>query len=252
MDADIINQAKRRIPSVDEIISSPWRKLGFTKEFVFENFGQALVEFDKRATESFRDYEKKALKELAKLWISNQKRYVREKTEDALMDEDNMVNKLSELFSEFGELVKEFEKDLGNMRKARGGKTFEKVILRLLNFIGIPCEAPRGEYTEFLRRIDLVVPNLETAIKSPDRAVFLTCKRTLRERWKQEVPSIGPNQIVYLITIDGDISESKIEEIKEKGLIIFVRDEIKERHPHKPWVRKLSNLPRELRRYGTT
>jgi len=36
------------------------------------------------------------------------------------------------------------------MRKARGGKTFEKVILRLLNFIDIKTEIPTGKAREEL------------------------------------------------------------------------------------------------------
>lgn len=62
------------------------------------------------------------------------------------------------MFVEFAELVKDFEKDLGNMRKARGGKTFEKTLLKLLRFINIPCEIPSGKERETLRRIDLVIP----------------------------------------------------------------------------------------------
>ncbi len=40
-------------------------------------------------------------------------------------------------------IVQELEKDLGNMRKARGGKTFEKAIQVLLEKIGIHSERPK-------------------------------------------------------------------------------------------------------------
>ncbi len=70
------------------------------------------------------------------------------------------------------------------MRKTRGGKIFEKVILKILNLIDIKFEIPKGKKREELRRIDLVVPSIEVGIKTPDKAIFLTCKRTLRERWK--------------------------------------------------------------------
>jgi len=153
-------------------------------------------------------------------------------------------------FAEFGDLVQQFEKDLGNMRKARGGKTFEKVIIKFLSFIGIKSEIPRGIAKEELRRIDIVIPSVDIAIKTPDRAIFLTCKRTLRERWKQEVPQARLNQRIYLLTIDDDLSEGKAIEINQKGLIAFVRDELaKDRVFGKmPWVRRLSDLPGELKR----
>lgn len=65
--------------------------------------------------------------------------------------------------------------------------------------------------------------------------------------WKQEVPSAGPNQRIYLITIDEELSENKVEEIMERGLIVFVRDEIKKRFKDNDWVRKLSDLPKEVK-----
>lgn len=136
------------------------------------------------------------------------------------------------------------------MRKARGGKTFEKVILRLLDFIGIEGKEPTGKAKERLRRIDIVVPSVEIALKTPDRAIFLTCKRTLRERWKQEVPQARLNQRIYLLTIDEELSGSKAEEINEKGLIAFIRDDLKQREYLKEmaWIRKLSDLPKELQK----
>ncbi len=158
------------------------------------------------------------------------------------------LNEASKLFAEFGYLVQVLEKDLGNMRKARGGKTFEKAISILLNFIDIPAEIPHGEAKENLKRIDMVIPNISVALNTPDKAFFLTCKRTLRERWKQEVPQARLNQRIYLLTIDNELSKRKANEINEKGLIAFIRDELAESADLKelPWIRRLSDLPKEL------
>jgi len=138
------------------------------------------------------------------------------------------------------------------MRKARGGGTFEKLVKKMLIAMGIPVERPKGKSSRGLRRIDLVIPSVKVALDTPDRAIFLTLKRTLRERWKQEIPQVGVNQRVYLLTIDEDLSESKAREIHEKGLIAFVRDEIKQRGELRgmSWIRSLSSLPEELRAYG--
>ncbi|MCX8097099.1 MAG: type II restriction endonuclease [Spirochaetes bacterium] len=106
---------------------------------------------------------------------------------------ENYIEKLKNEFLEFAKAIQNLEKHLGNMRKARGGKSFEKIILILLRMIEITCEIPKGEYRNRLKRIDIVIPSSQQAINYPDRSVFLTCKRTLRERWKQEVPQVGPN-----------------------------------------------------------
>ena len=244
---EIIEEAKKEIPSADEIINFTWRSLNLKKALVLKKFGKILIEFDEFATNQFKKYERKALEKLAKLWIENQRKEIKSKLEKLLKDKD-FIDKLSKMFADFALLVQQLEKDLGNMRKARGGRTFEKVVEKLLKFIDIECEIPKGKIKEKLRRIDIVIPSGEIANETPDKAIFITCKRTLRERWKQEVPSAGPNQRVYLLTIDDELSETKAEDIKKLGLIVYIRDELKkEKFKDLPWVRKLSDLPRDIK-----
>jgi 5'-deoxynucleotidase YfbR-like HD superfamily hydrolase len=134
----IIEQVKREIPSVDEIINLTWEKLKFTKDFVRKNFGKAILKFDEEATKEFRKYEQKAIKKLAELYIGSNQSEIREKLKDLIeKKEEEFISKLAEIFYEFSFWVQQLEKDLGNMRKARGGKTFEKVIAKLLNFIKV-------------------------------------------------------------------------------------------------------------------
>jgi hypothetical protein len=134
----IIGQVKREIPSVDEIIDLTWEKLKFTKDFVRKNFGKAILKFDEKATKEFRKYEQEAIKKLAELYIGSNQSEIREKLKDLIeKKEEQFISKLAEIFYEFSFWVQQLEKDLGNMRKARGGKTFEKVIVKLLNFIKV-------------------------------------------------------------------------------------------------------------------
>ncbi|MGA8857943.1 MAG: type II restriction endonuclease [Candidatus Bathyarchaeia archaeon] len=87
-------------------------------------------------------------------------------------------------------------------RKTRGGKSLEKVLEILLRDVGVKCEFPKGSARTTLKRIDLVVPDQQTALSNPDRAHFISCKRTLRERWKQTIPERQPSWRVYLVTVD--------------------------------------------------
>jgi hypothetical protein len=140
----IFKETKKVIPSVDEIINSTWERLNLEKELVINKFGKILIKFDEFATNLFKEYERKSLEKLAKLWIEKQKGELKSKLEKLLKDED-FVGKLSKMFVDFALLVQQLEKDLGNMRKARGGRTFEKVVEKLLNFIDIKCEILKGE-----------------------------------------------------------------------------------------------------------
>ncbi|MFN7181711.1 MAG: type II restriction endonuclease [Planctomycetota bacterium] len=249
---ELIKAAKGEIPSLEYILDETWNHLELQKSFVKNNFGKVLVTFDTEATKMFRYYERKALVKLAKAWLSLQKEGVKKKFEEILAQNgwDKFIEKASQVFVEFGILVQNLEKNLGNMRKARGGKTFEKVLLRLLEFIDVKGEIPMGKAREELRRIDIVIPSIKIATTTPDRAIFLTCKRTLRERWKQEVPQARLNQRIYLLTIDESLSESKANEINQKGLIAFVRDELTKTQALQkmPWIRKLADLPKELKK----
>lgn len=238
--------AKNLIPPVDEIIDETWSNLSLSKSYVKSKFCGALVRFDAEATSVFKKYEREAIKSLALSWIENQKDELKSELRN-IIDREDFSERLSQRFVDFALLVQDFEKILGNMRKARGGKTFEKVLVKLLNYIGIKCETPVGRIREKLKRVDIVIPSSEVALRTPDKAIFLTCKRTLRERWKQEVPQARLNQRIYLITIDDDISESKAEEINQKGLIPFIPDKLKtKKFKNMPWIRKLSDLPKEV------
>ena len=252
---DIITSTKKEIPSLDRILDEALEHLNPDTKEIKNEFSKVLVAVDNVATDIFRGYEKRALISLAKKWLESQKGEVKERLERIISVKgwENFIEEASKLFVEFGVLVQELEKIMGNMRKARGGKTFEKMIYKLLKLSDISCEIPGRKAKEGLGRIDLVVPSVETALNTPDRAFFLTCKRTLRERWKQEVPQARLNQRIYLITIDSELSESKAKEINEKGFIAFVPDEVKKRKElmDMHWIRCLSNLPGELKFYET-
>lgn len=249
---EILKFSKEIIPSVDFILNEAYKKLNLNKAFIENNFGEALILLDKEATMVFKTYEEKALIKLANLWLNSQKEKIRKKLEKIVAQKgwNEFIKKASKIFLEFAKLVQALEKDLGNMRKARGGKTFEKIILKFLNFLEIKSEIPTAKAKEVLKRIDIVIPSVSVAIRTPDRAIFLTCKRTLRERWKQEVPQARLNQRIYLLTIDEELSLNKADEINEKGLIAFVPDKILERaeFKNKPWIRKLKDLPSLLKK----
>jgi len=79
--------------------------------------------------------------------------------------------------------------------------------------------------------------------------MFLSVKRTLRERWKQAIPERKPGWRVFLITIDEELSIGKADEINSLGMILYVRDELacKASLENKPWIRRLSDLPKDIK-----
>ncbi len=247
-----IQKAKETIPPLRDILEEAWDKVKPKKDTVEKKFGEFCITLDETATLIFKDYEKKALAKLAELWLDKQRETIRNKLKEIIEMQgwEQFKKEASELFSDFGILVQRIEKDLGNMRKARGGRTFENILIKLFRLIDISCERPKGKKGEDLKRIDIVIPSIEVASQTPDKAIFLTCKRTLRERWKQEVPQARLNQRIYLLTIDNTLSSGKAKEIDEKGFIAFVRDELlnDKSFEKMAWIRRLSDLPSDLRK----
>lgn len=226
----IVEKAKKIIPTVDIILDEAVTNLGISKlskNKILKNFGDLIEKLEAEAFRVYQKYENLAFKNLIKFWKKE-----RMKTPEELV-----------------KATRKLEFAAGQMRKARGGATFQKIIQKLLNSTGIPCEEPHKETRRILRRIDLVSPSAEVAKNTPDKAVFLAVKRTLRERWKQAVPEQMKGARLYLVTLNGECSEGKAKEIKETGMIAYVPDKLKkQRHLRdKPWIRPLSALPKDLK-----
>jgi hypothetical protein len=54
---------------------------------------------------------------------------------------------------------------------------------------------------------------------------------------------------LYLVTINGKLPEEKAKEIKDTGMVVYVRQELKQQNhlKGKPWVRRLSDLPKDIK-----
>jgi hypothetical protein len=229
----LIEKAKQEIPSVDVILEEAITNLkipNMPQETVLNNFGNFLGKLESEAWEIYKKHEDMAFKKLMTL--------VKEE-------------KYSSLDNQFENLVtatRKLEFTAGQMRKARGGASFQKIVQKLLNLAGVPCETPTKEIKTLLKRIDLVSPSADIALKTPDKAIFLAVKRTLRERWKQVVPEQMKGARLYIVTINGECPESKAQEINEAGLIAYVPEKLKsQKHlSDKPWIRPLSELPKDV------
>jgi len=247
----IIYEAKRKMPKLQKILQEAYRNIQeehpkkSQPDYIKSHFSECVVEFEQKAFNIYLRYEEELFLSIIEKWIS---------------ENETLLSKLSKKFPNpkdftkevcrhFYPVVQRMEFESSQTRKARGGKSFEYIIEWLLRAINIPCEKPHGkEPRKILKRVDLVIPDQSTAINRPDQAFFLSCKRTLRERWKQAIPERKPSWRVFLLTIDEDLSEDKADEIDTLGMIVYVRDELKNRAhlKDKSWVRKLSELPKDI------
>lgn len=237
----IVTKSLETIPEVDAIFEEAIERLKnsgvLTQKRIKSNFSDSLAILEGIAHDIYLGYENRALEDL-------KERYIKAKGEDAPP---------KKVMNNTFPLVKEFEFRAGQSRKARGGSTFEKAVPLLLQAMLIQCEKPtKNDDAKVFRQIDLILPSIDVAIERPEQAVFISAKRTLRERWKQVVDEkiLG---YIYLITHADkkDLTKTKYEDISKHKIILYVKDEIKNLDYLKDerYVRTLNDLPKDLERF---
>ena len=148
--------------------------------------------------------------------------------------------------------VQEFERRLGQKRKARGGKSLEDVTSFLFDYYKFKS-SPKPEHLDFDFEVD-------KWFKCKDGwTVGISCKRTLRERWKQVsfssdiLSSRKVREIWHLITLDNDLSDDKIVTLGSQRQKFYLLDDspmyakYSQNTGTKEYVRPLSQLITDIR-----
>jgi hypothetical protein len=145
----------------------------------------------------------------------NLKSYINENLSN-LKDEDEAI-----IMSAF---CQEFERRLGQKRKGRAGSSLESVTSFILNYFKIPTISAPEHFTTGLE--------IDRWIKCRDGWIIgISCKRTLRERWKQtyttDLDLLNRHKIRelwHVITYDKDLSDDKITEMGSHRAILYLPD----------------------------
>ena len=149
--------------------------------------------------------------------------------------------------------VQEFERRLGQKRKARGGGSLENVVSFLFNYYHFSSTEAPSHFDQDLE--------VDKWFKCNDGwQIGISCKRTLRERWKQvsqadrgTLSHFKIKELWHIITYDKDLSDDKIVRLGEQGQIFYLMDnsEVYQRCANhagmKNYVRPLSHLISDIR-----
>ena len=234
------NDALRRVPSDDAVFCRDTAKnildtLGKTQ------VGKAISVWDTLGVRGCLDAERtEILHEFTKL-RSNLDALSVKRTEI----EDNAI---------LTAFVQEFERRAGQKRKSRAGNSLEDVTTFLFNYYGFSSH-PKPDHFQTDIEVD-------KWFKCTDGwSIGISCKRTLRERWKQ-ISSVDSNalsrykirEIWHLITYDRDLSDDKITMLGQQRQIFYFSD-TSERYKYasqhagmKDYVRPLSRLIDDIAR----
>ena len=144
--------------------------------------------------------------------------------------------------------AQEFERRAGQKRKSRAGNSLEDVTTFIFNYYGFGSHQKPDHF-----QTDIEV---DKWFKCTDGwSIGISCKRTLRERWKQ-VSSADSNalsrykikEIWHLMTYDRDLSDDKLVMLGQQRQVFYLSDSSDKymqtsAHPGmKDYVRPLSRL----------
>lgn len=118
--------------------------------------------------------------------------------------------------------VQEFERRLGQKRKARGGNSLETVVSFLFDYYKFSSTEAPSHFDQDLE--------VDKWYKCKDGwSIGISCKRTLRERWKQvsqadrgTLSHFKIKELWHIITFDKDLSDDKIVRLGEQGQIFYI------------------------------
>lgn len=118
----------------------------------------------------------------------------------------------------------EFERRVGQKRKGRAGRGVENVTSFILTYYNIKASHTPEHFTAGLE-IDRWIRNKEGWY------IGISCKRTLRERWKQayttDIDSLNRHKIKelwHVLTFDRDLSDDKLTEMGSHRAIVYLPD----------------------------
>jgi hypothetical protein len=120
-------------------------------------------------------------------------------------------------------------------RRSRAGKVFEGIIYGLYDVLNYPYESQATigsknfQSKKLGKIVDSLLPNLEAFEQRRDKVVIGTMKTTLRERWQEVIEEINRTGLpsIYLLTVDEDISSSKVEQMANHNVILVVYRDVK-------------------------
>lgn len=132
-------------------------------------------------------------------------------------------------FSDAFFVLDRFCLSLTQSRRTRAGTAFETVVTTLFEALGYPYTS-QPELSG--SKPDFVLPSVAHYEAYATDCLIFTCKRTLRERWRQVITEGLTGQAFFLATIDEKLSVAELERMKSRNVIVVVPATIKlQRYP---------------------
>ncbi|ATO38774.1 hypothetical protein GTID1_17285 [Geobacillus thermodenitrificans] len=250
----------RFMPSSLEMVNAAFVKKGFPnrdRDYFFGNPSDYVSQMRETLWAEYKILEKQFNAKMAEELVerSNIQIMTRIVSDDSLSNEEKVKRIVNEFTRNFDEHLYDLNLSNTQSRRSRAGKEFEYIIYKLLTHAEIHYDDQgvlgneRFSEVGLGKLVDCVIPGVSEYNLEKHKCALVSMKTTLRERWA-EVPeelSRTGAQSMYLLTLDDDISNEKINTIYSHNVYLVVPDSEKNtKYANNPKVYGLTNFLWEL------
>lgn len=156
-------------------------------------------------------------------------------------DKNEFTKEIGKLMGDYAGRVMPYIYELAlsttQSRRSRAGKTFEQLIESLLEHFDIDFNnqgsVSSGIFSDagLGKKVDAIVPSIESYMSNRAKCAVVTMKTTLRERWQEVAEELSRTNVphIYLLTADETISENVINTMKKYNITLVVYKSEKEK-----------------------
>jgi len=222
-----------KIRKPEEIIKEAIKVLDASNNYNFSDF---VNELERKAHVIYLREEQKAI-------------------EDFILEKFGKTSILRDIIKDLAKTIATLSTVIANTRRARGGKSSEYILSYALKYYAnIDNELVGGRRSDGSYYPDIAIPSAKLLKEKPHKAIALAVKRTLRERWREDIALFShfPNAAFVCISESTDITEKKLSDMEKEGIkVLFLPDkkfsQIKLKVSEMK-IYKLSDLPLWIRK----
>jgi len=200
------------IRPLKEIVEDAISEVGDPSPFSFSDYVNAI---ERKAHEIYLEEERKAIERI-------------------LLKKFGSASILRNILKGLVSFIQELSTVIANTRRSRGGGSSEYILKEaLFRYANIESEVIGKQKGRESYYPDLAIPSRMGLIQNKHKSIALAVKRTLRERWREDVAIFNhfPNSAFVCISEGTDISDRKLRDMEKEGIkVLFLPDPIYERH----------------------
>lgn len=208
-------QFRLAIPKNEDIVREALREVLLPFEGDVEqvkaNVSAIIVDSEARAHQKYKDAQRDALARALKVVLGQ------------LLPSEASGQDAVNLIASNAEGLDQFFLSVSQGRKSRAGAAVETFFDTLFRGMGYPFE--REHVVNGTP--DFVFPSVIHFEKLPTDCIIFTCKRTLRERWRQITSEGSRGFVLFLGTLDATVLPADLEDMKQQKIVVVIPEQIR-------------------------